>query len=108
MTSHYLLCTKVAHGLEIAPDDNAPADNAPADKAPADKYSSLVWQLGSYHWGLWLHQLLRMLQIQFKGMTIYDCGTTYNPKHPQNNPACTVVTNLKDSLRLQVSYLSTC
>lgn len=47
-----------------------------------------------------------MLQIQFKGMTIYDCGTTYNPKHPENNPACTVVTNLKDSLRLQVSCLS--
>lgn len=47
-----------------------------------------------------------MLQIQFKGMTIYDCGTTYNPKHPENNPACTVVTNLKDSLRLQVSCVS--
>lgn len=42
-----------------------------------------------------------LLKIQFKGMTIYDCGTTYNPKHPENNPACTVVTNLKDSLRLQ-------
>ncbi|KAA6416809.1 hypothetical protein WJX79_011032 [Trebouxia sp. C0005] len=42
-----------------------------------------------------------LLKIQFKGMTIYDCGTTYNPKHPETNSACTVVTNLKDSLRLQ-------
>ena len=44
------------------------------------------------------------MQIQFKNMTIYDCGPTYNPKHPESNPACTRVTNIQDTLRLQVSH----
>ena len=43
-----------------------------------------------------------VMQIQFHGMTIYDCGPTYNPKHPERNPACTLVTDVKDTLRFQV------
>ena len=42
------------------------------------------------------------MQIQFRGMVLYDCGATYNPKHPESNPACTRVTDVKDTLRLQV------
>ena len=45
------------------------------------------------------------MQIQFKGMTLYDCGVSYNPNHPESNPACTRVTNVQQSLRLQVSTL---
>lgn len=49
------------------------------------------------------------MQIQFKGMTLYDCGVTYNPKHPESNPACTRVTNVQQSLRLQVNtFVLTC
>ena len=61
-------------------------------------YMQLVLDLLS-----WLKCMLYVVQIQFHGMTIYDCGPTYNPKHPESNPACTLVTNLKDTLRLQVS-----
>ena len=45
------------------------------------------------------------MQIQFNGMTLYDCGVTYDPSHPESNPACTRVTNVQQSLRLQVSTL---
>ena len=38
-------------------------------------------------------------------MTLYDCGVAYDPKHPENNPACTRVTNVQQSLRLQVGAL---
>lgn len=42
-----------------------------------------------------------LLKIQFRHMTLYDCGATYNPKHPESNPACTLVTDVQDTLRLQ-------
>lgn len=54
-----------------------------------------------------LHNLDNMyvcaMQIQFNGMTLYDCGVTYDPNHPESNPACTRVTNVQQSLRLQAS-----
>lgn len=49
-----------------------------------------------------------VLQIQFKGMVLYDCGATYNPKHPENNPACTRVDDVRDTLRLQVPFFPIC
>lgn len=47
-------------------------------------------------------RLVFAMQIQFMGMTLYDCGVTSNPKHPESDPACTRVVNVQESLRLQV------
>lgn len=49
---------------------------------------------------------VRVMQIQFMGMTLYDCGVANDPKHPESDPACTRVVNMQESLRLQVSALS--
>jgi hypothetical protein len=44
-----------------------------------------------------------LLKIELRNTTIYNCGDTYSPSNPQNNPACTVIprSQLKDTLRLQ-------
>lgn len=48
------------------------------------------------------------MQIQFRHMTLYNCGATYSPKHPENDPACTLVTDVTNTLRLQVYISADC
>ena len=44
-------------------------------------------------------------QVQFKGVTLYDCGTKYTPKDYLTNPRCTVVppSGVQDKLSTPVS-----
>ena len=46
-----------------------------------------------------------LAQVQFKGVTLYDCGTKYTPRDYRTNPRCTVVppSGVQDKLSTPVS-----
>ena len=51
---------------------------------------------------------MQCVQVQFKDVTLYDCGTKYTPDDYLTNPRCTVVppSGVQDKLSTAVSTYS--
>lgn len=49
-------------------------------------------------------------QVQFRGVSLYDCGTKYYPADYRTNPRCTLVppSGVQDELSTPVSFLEPC